>query len=109
MKRVISNLLINAYKHNEKGTNILVRVSVQGDIARITVADNGEVIDKEVASTIFEPFAKGDAARSGGKGTGLGLAIVKKIIQDHQGTISFGKSEHGGARVTITIPAFLWS
>ena len=87
MKRVISNLLINAYKHNEKGTNILVRVSVQGDIARITVADNGEVIDKEVASTIFEPFAKGDAARSGGKGTGLGLAIANLVVKKHGGRL----------------------
>lgn len=87
MKRVISNLLINAYKHNEKGANILVRVSVQGDIARITVADNGEVIDKEVASTIFEPFAKGDAARSGGKGTGLGLAIANLVVKKHGGRL----------------------
>ena len=62
IKRAVSNLLVNAYKHNEKGANILVRVSVQGDMVRIIVADNGDVINKKVATTIFEPFAKGDEA-----------------------------------------------
>lgn len=87
MKRAVSNLLVNAYKHNEKGANILIKVSVQGDMVRITVADNGEVIDKEKAATIFEPFAKGDVARSGGKGTGLGLAISNLVVQKHGGRL----------------------
>ena len=87
MKRAISNLLVNAYMHNGKGANILVRVSVQGDMVRIIVADNGDVINKEVATTIFEPFAKGDEARSGGKGTGLGLAISNLVVKKHGGKL----------------------
>ena len=87
MKRAISNLLVNAYMHNGKGANILVRVSVQGDMVRIIVADNGDVINKEVATTIFEPFAKGDEARSGGKGTGLGLAISNLVVEKHGGKL----------------------
>ena len=95
MKRAISNLLVNAYKHNEKGANILVRVSVQGDMVRIIVADNGDVINKEVATTIFEPFAKGDAARSGGNGTGLGLAISSLIVGKHGGKLYIDDSIEG--------------
>ncbi|MBQ8262252.1 MAG: HAMP domain-containing histidine kinase [Lachnospiraceae bacterium] len=87
LKRAISNLLVNAYMHNGKGANILVRVSVQGDMVRIIVADNGDVINKEVATTIFEPFAKGDEARSGGKGTGLGLAISNLVVEKHGGKL----------------------
>ncbi len=87
MKRAISNLLVNAYKHNEKGAHILVRVSAQGDMVRIIVADNGDVINKKVAATIFEPFAKGDEARSGGKGTGLGLAISNLVVEKHGGKL----------------------
>ena len=87
MKRAISNLLVNAYKHNEKGAHILVRVSAQGDMVRIIVADNGDVINKKVATIIFEPFAKGDEARSGGKGTGLGLAISNLVVEKHGGKL----------------------
>ncbi len=87
MKRAVSNLLVNAYKHNEEGADILVRVSTQDDEVKIFVADNGETIDKEVANAIFEPFAKGDAARSGGNGTGLGLAISNLVVQKHGGRL----------------------
>lgn len=87
MKRAISNLLVNAYKHNEKGAHILVRVSAKGDMVRIIVADNGDVINKKVATTIFEPFAKGDEARSGGRGTGLGLAISNLVVEKHGGKL----------------------
>lgn len=95
MKRAASNLLVNAYKHNEKGANILVRASLQGDMVRIIVADNGDVINKEVATTIFEPFAKGDEARSGGKGTGLGLAISNLIVEKHGGRLYIDDSIEG--------------
>ena len=95
IKRAVSNLLVNAYKHNEKGANILVRVSVQGDMVRIIVADNGDVINKEVVTTIFEPFAKGDESRSGGKGTGLGLAISNLIVEKHRGRLYIDDSIEG--------------
>lgn len=87
MKRAISNLLVNAYKHNENGANILVRVSNQGDMINVIVADDGNTITKEDAKTLFEPFAKGDESRSGGKGTGLGLAISSLVAKKHGGKL----------------------
>ena len=35
------------------------------------------------------------------KGTGLGLSIVKKIIEDHNGTVSFTNYSDNGACVTV--------
>jgi len=87
MKRAINNLLVNAYKHNENGANILVRVSNQGDMINVIVADDGNTITKEDAKTLFEPFAKGDESRSGGKGTGLGLAISSLVAKKHGGRL----------------------
>lgn len=87
IKRTVSNLLINACKHNENGAQILVRVSQQEDVARIMVADNGREITGEERRTIFEPFSKGDDARTGGNGTGLGLAIANLIVKKHGGKL----------------------
>ena len=95
MKRAISNLLVNAYKHNSNGASILVRVTSQGDMVRIIVADNGEAIGKEVADEIFEPFTKGDSARSEGKGTGLGLAISSLVVSKHSGRLYIDDSIEG--------------
>ena len=61
----------------------------------IIVADNGDVINKEVVTTIFEPFAKGDESRSGGKGTGLGLAISNLIVEKHRGRLYIDDSIEG--------------
>lgn len=95
MKRAISNLLINAYKHNENGANILVRVSNRDDMVNVIIADDGKAIDKEEAQTFFVPFAKGDKSRSGGKGTGLGLAISSLVVQKHGGRLYIDNSMEG--------------
>ena len=87
MKRAISNLLINAYKHNEKGVKIMVRVSKQEEIVRIIIADNGRKLTKEEELTIFAPFIKGDDARSSGAGAGLGLAISNLVVEKHGGRL----------------------
>ncbi len=38
------------------------------------------------------------------RGSGLGLTIVKKIVEEHRGTISIGRSSRGGALFVIAIP-----
>ena len=48
---------------------------------------------------IFEPYF---TEREGG--LGLGLAMVKRIVEEHDGQISAGNSESGGARFTIVLP-----
>lgn len=94
LKRAISNLLANAYKHNPSGAAILIRVFRQGGCAGILVADSGKPIDKAEAKTLFEPFARGDASRSGG-GSGLGLAITKLIAEKHGGTLTVEEGIEG--------------
>ena len=64
-----------------------MRVSKQGEVVRVLVVDDGKAIDKEVARGLFEPFAKGDAARTGVNGTGLGLAISNLIVEKSGGRL----------------------
>ncbi len=88
---------------------IHVALSVEGDFARITIADNGTGLPED-RSRLFEPYM---TTRE--KGTGLGLPIVKKIIEEHGGTLTLGDAApfamaahagaHSGALATITLPA----
>lgn len=85
MGRAITNILTNAVRYNEKGTKVCV--SLNGDY-RLCIADNGTPIEDELAEHIFEPFSRGDKARSTGGGSGLGLSISARIIEMHGGELS---------------------
>ena len=85
--RVIANLITNAIRHNKKGTKIGLFVVEDNEYLRIMVADNGDLIDKEYAKHIFEPFVMGDESRNSKGGSGLGLSIAGKIVDMHGYTI----------------------
>lgn len=79
--RVVSNLLVNAVHHNVAGTEIALALVRSAGVAYVVVADTGDPIEGDV-SALFEPFSRGDAARSG-SGSGLGLSICKRIADMH--------------------------
>lgn len=86
LNRAITNLLVNAMKHNEKGTNLLVSMREDIDYILIRVADTGVAIEDSIRESMFEPFVLGDQSRSN-KGTGLGLSISSRIMELHGGSI----------------------
>lgn len=83
LSRVITNLIINAVRHNEAGTKIGIYLRRDGGKIRIIIADTGKAIDKEVSEHLFDPFYTGDASRSSKGGTGLGLSIAYKVTDLH--------------------------
>lgn len=83
ISRVVTNLLINATRHNKPGTKIAIIMRQRPGIIIIDIADNGELIPDEVKKTLFDPFSKGDKSRSNASGSGLGLSIAHKVISMH--------------------------
>lgn len=102
--RAVTNLLTNAVRYGKEGGRVLVRLQDY----ELTVADEGEPIDPEFAAHIFEPFARGDKARSSKGGSGLGLGISRKIVEMHGGKLlliqSFGEGYTKAFQ--IRLPAF---
>jgi two-component system nitrogen regulation sensor histidine kinase NtrY len=90
------NALSSTPKEHKK---ILVSINAVKDRALILVEDNGPGFPREQIGSLAIPYFSLMP-----KGTGLGLAIVKKIVQDHQGELSFGDSSFGGAQVTLSLP-----
>ena len=86
--RAVTNLLTNAARYGTEGGKTLVRLAEN----IITVADDGLQIDEELAEHIFEPFSRGDKARSTGGGSGLGLSISSKIINMHGGELKLDRN-----------------
>ncbi len=79
-RRAVTNLVVNAWKHNEPGTKVRITAKAAGDELLVAIADNGTQIPQEMREVILQPFINGDAARTSHNGSGLGLAIAAKIV-----------------------------
>ena len=109
MEQAISNLVINAIKYSETGSEVKLwgyETDQDGEAKiAISVQDYGVGIGKEHLPRLFERFYRSDKARSRKLGgTGLGLAIVKHIAQAHNGTVSVESELGKGSVFTILLP-----
>jgi two-component system sensor histidine kinase KdpD len=102
MRRVIGNLIGNAYKHAGPSARVALRAGTAGADVLIAVEDDGNGIPETERERVFERFVQGDGA---GPGSGLGLAFCKLVIERHNGRIWVEASTQGGARICFTVPA----
>ena len=103
IQRCINNLIDNSIKYGGK-TNIIIEKK-KSNIA-ILIEDDGPGIPESEYENIVKPFYKIDKSRSESKSSvGLGLAISSDIIKSHGGDINFSKSNLGGLKVMISLPA----
>jgi two-component system, OmpR family, sensor kinase len=105
LRQVLDNLLTNIRTHTPEGTRAAVALFTEGDVAVITLEDNGPGMPHEQAAHIFERFYRADASRSRASGgSGLGMAIVHAIIEAHAGRISVVTPSRGGLAIRIELP-----
>lgn len=73
-----------------------------GKYIRISVADTGVGIPKDLIEKIFDPFF---TTKQQGKGTGLGLATCMGIVKSHNGNMSVYSEPGKGTKFTTYLPA----
>ena len=97
LQQLTTNLVHNAIVHNVEGGSVWVSTGVRGRTAELTVENTGELLTRQLVSTITEPFQRGTGRiRDGHSGVGLGLAIVTSIARAHDGTLTLAPREAGG-------------
>ena len=101
----MGNLIENAVNYSAGKTRVGVTVRKSGDLAEISVTDQGIGIPGSELQRIFERFYRVDPARSRMTGgTGLGLSIVKHIAQNHGGDVRVWSAEGSGSTFTLRLP-----
>ena len=103
--RAFQNLMINAFVHGTKDTEVTVKIGVSERELTINVSDNGGGMSNVVAERLFERYYRGINTESKTEGTGLGLAIAKNIVELHGGTISVNSTPVLGLLFLSVFPA----
>lgn len=112
LSRAVLNLMNNAcytvWKKSQDDSltdyvpTISIKVSVEDNMLKITIADNGEGMSDDVKQRLYENFF---TTKPAGQGTGLGMAITRDIVENkHGGRLDFESSYGIGTTFTITIP-----
>lgn len=103
-RRVLDNLLDNAYKYSPDGGDISLGVAGSASEVVFEVTDRGMGIAERDLPRVFEPFFRAERSRSRGTGgVGLGLTLAKRIVEAHGGRIDLDSGPGGGTRARVSV------
>ena len=105
LKRVITNIVDNSLKYNDKEEKKLhFHLSAMDSTILFKLEDNGPGVNEKSIPFIFDQFYRADLSRGTKKGgSGLGLSIAKRIIEEHHGSIWAENNMGAGISIFITL------
>jgi signal transduction histidine kinase len=100
---ILLNLVSNALKFTESGT-VAVSLSVEGDEARLAVADTGPGIPPDELERIFDEYRRVHTSGPKVEGVGLGLAISAGLAGLLGGRITVDSEIGEGSTFRFSFP-----
>ncbi len=104
VSKILGNLLSNAVKYTPEGGTINVSIGREGNLASISVKDNGIGIPLNKREHIFTRFDRLGAEESEVPGSGIGLNYAKSLALLHKGDLSYEPNPEGGSIFTFSLP-----
>lgn len=110
MKKVILNILSNAFKFTPSGGKITLNVSLKptssnsSEKLKIVIEDSGKGIREEDLPNVFDRYFQLGQHHELRSGTGVGLALAKDIVLLHKGEVLAESEKNRGTRFTILLP-----
>jgi len=103
---VFTNLMSNARDAMPKGGTVTITTYHRGSDIYIKFSDTGKGIPDDMKDKVWQPYISGNHSEFGNDtgGRGWGLTIVNRIIEEHQGFISFESELGKGTTFTIRLP-----
>lgn len=98
-KEALTNIIKNAIEHSKLDSSIKIEVEDNSIFVKIIIQDEGEGIDKEDISHIFERFYK--TKKSSENSIGIGLSLAKTIIEKENGYITVESQKNKGTKFEI--------
>jgi signal transduction histidine kinase len=99
IKRVFMNLILNAVQAMPSGGQLNIKIFRKDNEIFINFEDTGIGIPEENKPRIFQPLFTTKS-----KGQGFGLAVVQRLVEAHNGEISFESAVGKGSTFTVKLP-----
>jgi len=100
LNQVWTNLIHNALQAMEYNGTLTLEVRQNESQVVVSITDSGRGVPEDIQEKIFDPFF---TTKPSGEGSGLGLDIVKRIIEKHEGKITF-HSKPGHTTFSVSLP-----
>ncbi len=103
-RRVMTNVIDNAVKFAGSCT---VTLTCDGALATITISDQGPGMSEDDLALAFDPFSRGDSARTlDRRGTGIGLSIAKMLADANDAKIHLKSAADLGTTVDVKVAVY---
>ena len=102
-KKIIAELVQNAFKFSEAGSAVLVSLKTVGEEIELSVCDHGRGLATEHIQRI-DAYVQFERKMQDREGLGLGLAIAKKLVELHGGRLAINSSKAQGTTVVVKLP-----
>jgi two-component system phosphate regulon sensor histidine kinase PhoR len=105
IEQILINLIENSIKYGKQNGSTIVSVKNHSQKQFIIkVTDDGEGIEEQHLSRLFERFYRVDQSRSREQGgSGLGLSIVKHIVEAHDQEVFVESKQAKGSTFSFTL------
>jgi signal transduction histidine kinase len=105
--QALCNLLDNAIKYSQPGSEVALEAAATDDTVNISVADRGPGVPPAERDKVVDRFYR-SASVTGVPGSGLGLSLVNAIARHHGGQLVLTDNAPG-LRATLHLPRNLRS
>jgi signal transduction histidine kinase len=99
--QIVGKLTHNAVKFTPPKGSVVVRVTSEDKLVRVSVSDTGRGISPEILGDIFDHAA--NARRTPREGPGLGLAIARGLVELQGGQIAVESRVGQGTTLSFTL------
>lgn len=103
LERCAINLLRNALCYGPKNAPIGLVLERQADAVRFSVDNEGDELDDELISRLFQRFSRGPLRADNPASSGLGLYYVRTVAEKHGGSVGVD-CQHGIIRFWVELP-----
>ncbi len=106
LTQVLANLLVNAAKYSQRGSQVEIQQHRLASDVRIDVIDQGIGISPDLLPHVFDMFMQVSSSDDSSQRLGIGLSLVKRLVDLHGGRVEVESTVGQGSRFWVYLSPY---